>query len=1256
VLERIVESCGRLFAGRIVGLNRVDDADGMLRLGVYHGPGREDLQQIYPLPLEPTSGSAIAILEHRVVHYPDVEGDDVPPATKIGCRAIGIKSVLFAPLLWQARALGAIYVGRDLVRPFSEREIALLETFADQAAIAIQNGRLFNEVTRRNADLAEALAQQTATAEILHVISSSPSDVQPVFDAIAERAIALCNARIGGVARYDGELVHLVSFKAPQAADGILRRFPMKPSRASITARAIFEAKTVQVPDILEDPDYALVAESLAAGFRANLAVPMIRNGEVIGSIGVCREERGLFPDKQVRLLQTFADQAVIAIENVRLFNETRDALERQTATAEILRVISSSPTSTIPVFEAIAAAARNLCHATTANVVTFDGTLLHLAARSIVRADGPDTAHEVFPRLIGDDTAAGRAILSGRIAMIPDVLEDALYAARHVAQARRSRSFLGVPLLRDGTPIGAIVVGRPEVGPFPDKQISLLQTFADQAVIAIENVRLFNETTEALEQQTATADILRVMSGSPTSTQPVFEAILESSARLCEADMGLVLRYENGAFHTIATLVPDPAFDEYLREPIVAGPLTGLGRVARTKAAVHIPDLVDDIAYRERDPLRMRSVELGGVRTWLGMPMLRDGELIGVIAIYRKEVRPFEPRQIEVLRTFADQAVIAIENVRLFNATQEALETQTATTEVLRVISQSPTDVQPVFEAIAERAKVLCGAVISGVARYDGEWVHLVAYNGISAETDAAMRAAFPMRPGRRSILGWAVAQRAPVQIPDVLTDADYGIKAPAQEAGFRSNLAVPMIKDGEVIGAIGVGRPDAGLFPDRLVQLLQTFADQAVIAIENTRLFNETQEALQTQTATADILKVISESPTDVQPVFDAIAERAKVLCNAIVTGVFTFDGEWVNLVAYHGISAPADIEMRRSFPMRPSGQSIAAKAIRDRAPVQIADVLAEPSYGIKEAARQAGYRSNLGVPMLKEGQVVGSIVVCRGEPGVFPEQQIRLLQTFADQAVIAIENVRLFNELREKSEQLERASRHKSEFLANMSHELRTPLNAIIGFTRIVMRRSQEAIEAKQYENLEKILQSGQNLLALINSILDLAKVEAGRVEIHPGDVTLAPLLADCARTIEPLLDESAVKLLRDFDAAPTTLFTDEEKLRQIVINLLSNAAKFTPQGTITIAAMQRDDAVTIAVRDTGIGIPADKLELVFEEFEQAGRTGADMQRGTGLGLTISRRLARLMGGDITATSTLGAGSTFTLTLPLRYGGPP
>jgi signal transduction histidine kinase len=290
-----------------------------------------------------------------------------------------------------------------------------------------------------------------------------------------------------------------------------------------------------------------------------------------------------------------------------------------------------------------------------------------------------------------------------------------------------------------------------------------------------------------------------------------------------------------------------------------------------------------------------------------------------------------------------------------------------------------------------------------------------------------------------------------------------------------------------------------------------------------------------------------------------------------------------------------------------------------------------------------------------MLREETPIGTVTVTGAEPAMFSDRQIAMLQTFADQAVIAIENTRLFNELREKSEQLERASRHKSEFLANMSHELRTPLNAIIGFTRIVMRRSKEAIEAKQYENLEKILQSGQNLLALINSILDLAKVEAGRLEIHPGDVTLAPLLADCARTIEPLLDESAVKLVRDFDAAPATLFTDEEKLRQIVINLLSNAAKFTPQGTIAIAALRRDDAVSIAVRDTGIGIPADKLELVFEEFEQAGRTGADMQRGTGLGLTISRRLARLMGGDITATSTLGAGSTFTLTLPLRYGGP-
>ncbi len=413
---------------------------------------------------------------------------------------------------------------------------------------------------------------------------------------------------------------------------------------------------------------------------------------------------------------------------------------------------------------------------------------------------------------------------------------------------------------------------------------------------------------------------------------------------------------------------------------------------------------------------------------------------------------------------------------------------------------------------------------------------------------------------------------------------------------------------------------------------------------------------EALAQQQATSEILRLISQSHATAQPVFETIVNAVLKLFGANSANVFTFDGELIHLAAMAVVNAEAAKTIRGAFPRPPDRGTAASRAVLLRGIAEIPDVLADPDYAIGAAASAGGFRSNLGIPLMNAGAPIGAIAVGRAEPGRFPERQVALLQTFADQAVIAIENARLFRELEEKSRQLEIASAHKSAFLANMSHELRTPLNAIIGFTRIVMRRSREQLEAQQYENLEKILASGQNLLALINAILDLAKVEAGRVEINPAPVALAAVLQHCRLTIEPLVDAGTVSLVERLDAELPRMTVDEEKLRQIVINLLSNAAKFTPRGRIEMRAHAANGAVEIAVADTGIGISADKLERIFEEFEQVGATSTRVQGGTGLGLAIARRLARLMGGDIRVESAPGVGSTFTLTLPLHYGSPP
>ena len=592
----------------------------------------------------------------------------------------------------------------------------------------------------------------------------------------------------------------------------------------------------------------------------------------------------------------------------------------------------------------------------------------------------------------------------------------------------------------------------------------------------------------------------------------------------------------------------------------------------------------------------------------------------------------------------------------RARNDATEALERQTATADILRVISGSPTDVQPVFEAIVQSGIRLFEGAAVAVARPENGQVRLMAIAERDPEQARKWRERFPFPLTRDYMHGAAILDCTVIDMPDVLDMSGFESgKRNFAASGYRAMTVVPMVKDNAAIGTIAVIRAAAGPLTEKQIALLKTFADQAVIAIENVRLFNEIRESLDQQTATAEVLGVISSSIADTAPVFDKILESCERLFAGRIVGLNLVreDGQ-LHIGAYHGAHRE---EFERIFPLPVTAESGSGLSIVERRVVHYPD--AENGEGVPARTRQGcktiGIKSAIFAPLLWEGRGMGAIFVGRDHVSSFSEKEIALLKTFADQAVIAIENVRLFNEIQEKSRQLEVASRHKSEFLANMSHELRTPLNAIIGFTRIVMRRSQEKLEPLQYENLEKILASGQHLLALINSILDLSKIEAGRIEVHPGHVGLAPVLEQCVRTVEPLVKADTVRLVKEFDQALSEMYVDEEKLRQIIINLLSNAAKFTERGSIRLQAHAANGSVAIAVVDTGTGIPADKLSLIFEEFEQADASSTRVHGGTGLGLAIARRLARLMGGDIAVESTLGSGSTFTLTLPLHYGTP-
>ncbi len=603
------------------------------------------------------------------------------------------------------------------------------------------------------------------------------------------------------------------------------------------------------------------------------------------------------------------------------------------------------------------------------------------------------------------------------------------------------------------------------------------------------------------------------------------------------------------------------------------------------------------------------------------------------------------------------DAALLARELDDARQQLHEAVEQQTATAEILRVISRSPTDVQPVFDTIVRSAMTLCDGLLSALYQFDGELIHLVAQHSYTAEALEAAHRVFPARPTRGLLIGRAILERAVVHIPDVEIDAEHQYLGLSRAIGIRSGLYVPMLREGVPIGVIAVARVEPRPFTDRQIELVTTFADQAMIAIENVRLFDEVQartrelsESLQQQTATADVLKVISRSTFDLQVVLDTLVESAAKLCEADMASINRPKAGTWKMVASFGYRADA-LKYMEGVAIPQGRGSIAGRTVMEGKPVHIRDIDADAEYTFTGASHISGYRTMLGVPLMRQGVPIGVIVLGRGTVRPFTQQQIDLVTTFADQAVIAIENVRLFDEIQDKSRQLEVASQYKSQFLANMSHELRTPLNAIIGVTEM-LREDAQALE-QDIEPLDRVLGAGRHLLALINDILDLSKIEAGRMELHLESFALAPLIEDVVKTIATLAAKNANRVEVLCDPAIESMHADQMRVRQALLNLASNANKFTSNGTITIDGKPREESgrawITIAVTDSGIGMTAEQMGKLFQEFSQADSATARNYGGTGLGLAISRRFCQMMGGDITVASEPGRGSTFTIRLP-------
>jgi GAF domain-containing protein len=1311
VFDAIVQSAARL-CGAVFSVVYLCDGDH-LRIAATKNFTPEATSQIYGRPElkrpDRSHTGGRAILDRAVVHIHDVLED--PEYSREFALAGGWRAVLGVPLLRDGQSVGAITVGKREPTPFSEQQIQLLKTFADQAVIAIENVRLFEAEQTRTRELSEALEQQTATSEVLKVISSSPGELEPVFEAMLANAMRVCEAKFGFMYRCSGDNWEIQAQYGAVPAYADIARRSTRPGPQTVIGRIASTRQMVQVADLAASRGYAerdplVVAAVEIGGVRSILGVPLFKEDALIGAILLYRDEVRPFTDKQIALLKNFAAQAVIAIENTRLLNELRESLQQQTATADVLKVISSSPGTLDPVFSTMLAKATELCEASYGTLWLQEGDGYRTAA---IYGDLPPTWIEQWrsgalyrPRR---DVPLARAAEERQPIQVADMRADPSYLHGDPlpvsgVEIAGIRTLLVVPMFRESEFVGSIAIYRKEVLSFTEKQIELVKNFAAQAVIAIENTRLLNELRESLQQQTATADVLKVISRSTFDLQAVLDTLVESAARLCEADKGVIIRpTETGtSYYTAASYHHTPEYIEYMSTHTFTPGRGGVvGRVLLEGKSVQIPDVLADLEYTYKE-----AANRGGWRTILGVPLLRERTPIGVLVLHRAIVRPFSENHIELLETFADQAVIAIENVRLFEEVQartrelsESLEQQTATAEVLKVVSSSPGELEPVFNAMLENATRICHAEFGTLYLRETDAFRAVAiHNAPSAFVEA--RKGKLMQPPTDSALGRLTTTRQVVQIDDIkniesYVERDPVIVAAVELGGYRTVAAVPMLKDDELVGAILIYRQEVRPFADRQIELLKNFADQAVIAIENTRLLNELRESLQQQTATADVLKVISRSTFDLQTVLSALIESAVRLCSAD-QGVITreIDGTFFRAANFgHSLEFSNYI---RETPVQLDRGSVAGRALVDGRIVHIPDVQADPEYTFSPGLDLGEFRTALGVPMLREGVPIGVLALSRKKVLPFTDKQIELVTTFADQAAIAIENVRLFEsveartrelaksleDLRTTQDRLVQTQKLASlgQLTAGIAHEIKNPLNFVNNFSGVsseLIDELRQALAGANLDsklraeiseiadtlqgNLDKIVQHGKRADAIVKNMLLHSREGSGEhrvVDINALVEESLNLAWHGARAEKQGFD---IALERSFDPTAGEADVFPQDVTRALLNLISNGfyaatrrkaetngGEYAP--TLAASTKNLGDRVEIRIRDNGTGIPLEVKGKIFNPFFTTKPAG----EGTGLGLSISHDIiVKQHGGSIEVDTKPGEFTEITVTLP-------
>jgi PAS domain S-box-containing protein len=1245
MLEKAMALCGASFGGLWTF-----DADRYVATALYGVPEAYAafLRGTTVLPGPGSAPDRFLRGERSAIHSIDVADEELYRAGDPQRRALvelgGARSALHVPLCRDDKVIGVLTIYRQEVRAFDEGQTALLQAFAAQAVLAMENARLLGEAR-------EAVEQQTATAEMLQVINSTPGNVAPVFEAMLEKAMALCGAAFGFVTSFDGERFTPVAMRGvPPSLAEYFSRGMDQPSPGEAHYRILQGEEVIHNLDQMDEEAYRTGLPLRRAvvdlgGARTALVVALRKDVDVLGAMTIYRKEVRAFSDKQIALMRNFAAQAVIAIGNARLLAEQREALERQTANTEVLEVINSSPGNLQPVFDAMLERAVRLSESAFGLMSLYENdrftrVALYGVQRSLLEPesslpppgpsnalsclrDGEDVIHTV-------DLAASPAYLEGD------------RRTRNVVELGGARSLLAVALRKDGLFLGSLTAYRQEVKPFTDKQIALLQGFAAQAVVAMENARLLDELREALERQTATAEVLQAINASPGNLEPVFDAMLEKAIDLCGAKFGALYLHDGDVFTAAALCNVPAAYEAAVRgQSFTAESNRVLRYLQEHKQPRHVKDVFDE-AYLERDPLRVASVELGGVRSLVAVPLVKGAELIGFIGIYRDELGGFADSDIALVSAFADQAVIAIENARLFEELRESLDQQTASAEILQVISQSPTDVAPVLDAIVAATLRFCGAEDAAIALKSGDRALVAAHKGSVGAN----------RPLDRGLaMTRAIVDCRTVHLPDIfaLDPAEYG---PAIEAartlGFKAVVAAPMVRDGVAIGSIVLRKTEASPFTPRQIALLETFAAQAVIAIENVRLFTRLRDS-QAE------LRVTFDNMGDGVAMFDS--DRQLAAWNRNFEQIMGLSAEWLgtrpsyagylDLLAERGEFGTENVEAELASRLEHTERELRLE--RTRADGTVIEVR-------RNAVPGGGF------------VLIYSDVTQRRRA----EQAVRQARDVAEAAL---------NDLRTAQASLIHAEKMASlgQLTAGIAHEIKNPLNFVNNFAALSMELLDELKDtvapavvslggdgqasldetiALLAGNLEKIRSHGQRADGIVKSMLLHSRggsSDRQTVDINAVLEEALNLAYHGARAQDPAFN---VTLERDLQEGLAPFEVVPQDVTRVFLNLIGNGfyaadkrrrqvgETFRP--TLKVATRDLGDVVEIVIRDNGTGISAEDRGRLFQPFFTTKPTG----EGTGLGLSISYDIVTQQhGGTIAVDSEVGVFTEFVVRLPRR-----